>query len=295
MPIVFRCPGCASTLEVEALFAGRKIRCGKCQAVVPVPDATDDAAAAVQPSPSPPPRRARFEDEDDARRPPPRRRAAREPANSGAFPILLVVGLVGGGVLLLGCILGGVVLVALTASSPSPSDIGPVGGPRERDQPPPQKVVRKSALDLKDVGEFKAPARAAAPTSYLRIASGKGDFVGQGNGRVFRGEEMKASNQRGGIRVEAGGWHVEFGAPRGLPLEANHYPNAKRFGFHDDSPGIDFSGQGMGFNRIKGSFVVWEIETREGRVTKLAIDFIQFGEERPPPLTGSVRFNSSLE
>jgi hypothetical protein len=87
---------------------------------------------------------------------------------------------------------------------------------------------------------------------------------------------------------------VDIGAPNGQSLRVGEYPDAKRFAFSGDSPGLDFCGNGRGSNTISGAFVVWELETEGDRVVRLAIDFIQRGDGRPP-LRGKIRINSAFE
>jgi hypothetical protein len=99
----------------------------------------------------------------------------------------------------------------------------------------------------------------------------------------------------GGVQIGVDGWHIEFAAPRGGTLQVGNYPGARRYPFHDEAPGIAFGGNGRGCNEIAGHFVVWELEVQGNRVVRLAIDFVQHCERAGPPLTGSVRFNSSLQ
>jgi hypothetical protein len=46
---------------------------------------------------------------------------------------------------------------------------------------------------------------------------------------------------------------------------------------------------------VGGEFVVWELEMNGGQVVRLAIDFVHRSEGTGPPLTGSLRYNSTLE
>jgi hypothetical protein len=105
-------------------------------------------------------------------------------------------------------------------------------------------------------------------------------------------------------------WVCEFGAPEGRFLEAREY------GFIEPPPsfylsgpsglfpysGIRYKAEGMAWGdkwRTDGDdFVVWEIEVKEQKVVRLAIDFSSGGASESDPLrsiSGSLRFNSHFE
>ena len=64
----------------------------------------------------------------------------------------------------------------------------------------------------------------------------------------------------------------------------------------DDIPGLNFSGNGRGSNTLSGKFVVWEFVVKDGKVTSLAIDFVQYSEgNKAKPLVGMLRYNSSFK
>ena len=46
---------------------------------------------------------------------------------------------------------------------------------------------------------------------------------------------------------------------------------------------------------MSGEFAVWELEVKDGQVTRLAIDFTQRSRDGKPPLKGTVRVNSAFE
>lgn len=52
---------------------------------------------------------------------------------------------------------------------------------------------------------------------------------------------------------------------------------------------------GRGSNKLAGEFVVWELEVADGRIVRLAVDFVQRSEEVGPPLVGRLRVNSGFE
>ncbi|MCI0463767.1 MAG: hypothetical protein L0Z62_43075 [Gemmataceae bacterium] len=172
---------------------------------------------------------------------------------------------------------------------PPPGGFGPPQPPGAARVPPPPPPPPAGN------GKFPEPKRAAAPTSYLRASSSKGDYIGQGRDYNYRGEQLSLRATPDRVEIGADGWHIEFAAPRGGTLQVGNYPGARRYPFHDEAPGIAFGGNGRGCNEIAGHFVVWELEVQGDRVVRLAIDFVQHCERTGPPLSGSIRFNSSLQ
>jgi hypothetical protein len=160
----------------------------------------------------------------------------------------------------------------------------------------PEGSLQASMDTLRDE-KFIKPPRSTSPISYLRVISTAGDYIGQGKTYSYSGEALGVRRNDRGVNVAVGGpfgWQLSFGAPHGQFLEVGEYLDAKRYPFSEASPGIEFSGQGRGCNRISGKFVVWEFEMKGNEVTKLAIDFIQRCEETMPPLYGRLRFQSSF-
>jgi hypothetical protein len=114
MPIDIQCSNCSTTLRAPDTAAGKKVKCPKCEAVLPVPVAADNGLA-VSPAPPPPPpepmvmakaapapsrrreeeddrpsRRRRDEDDDvDFRRRRGPRRDAHETESTGTIPLVL--------------------------------------------------------------------------------------------------------------------------------------------------------------------------------------------------------------
>lgn len=267
MPLQFHCAGCNGLIQLDDSFAGRAVRCGRCQTVVTAPAAFPPAPPpepfypqAVAPAPAPAAQPL------IAQRTPHRRRA--EAQSSG---VKLAIFVSGGLVALIAVV--GVVSWLLTRPAPEP--------------PPPEVAVPD--------GKFTKPAKAAAPTSYLRASSPPGDFIGGGQNYQYAGQEMRVSWRRDHVAIDVGGWNVEFAPPQRGTLVPAYYPNARRYPFNDEAPGINFSGNGRGCNQIAGNFVVWELQVRGNEVVRLAVDFEQRCENVGPPLRGSVRFNSNFQ
>jgi hypothetical protein len=115
------------------------------------------------------------------------------------------------------------------------------------------------------------PARATTPTStFLRIASTPGDWVGQGLTRHhdFYGGNWSASAGRERdevlIRYSSANawWDLELAAPRGQVLAEGSYENAT--GTQTEAPGLSFSGTGRGCNTVRGRFTIHDIAIGPG-------------------------------
>lgn len=103
-------------------------------------------------------------------------------------------------------------------------------------------------------------------------------------------------------------WRFEFAAPtydpvtntnNGNPLHVAFYDNATRFPFNSPTrPGLSFSGNGRGNNRLGGWFDILEVEYGlANEIIKLAVDFRQFDESESmtgPSTFGSLRINSDI-
>ena len=155
--------------------------------------------------------------------------------------------------------------------------------------------VLGSRLEKLRDGRFVKPPRSNVPTSYLRAVSSEGDYVGEGKIYSYEGSKLIIGRTDRGVQIRADGWEILLGAPPGRSLEVGEYLNAKRYSFSGDAPGIEFTGNGRGCNKIFGNFVVWELEWKGDEVVRLAIDFVQHCEEITPSLYGVLRFNSSFQ
>jgi len=90
-------------------------------------------------------------------------------------------------------------------------------------------------------------------------------------------------------------WELIVAPPSGGMLKVGEYLDAKIYPDNGKAPGLEFKGMNRDSAKIAGKFVVWELEVKQGVVTKLAVDFIQHSEETGPPLYGVVRINSSFK
>jgi hypothetical protein len=176
MPIRVQCPDCAAEYQLADTLAGKKIRCKKCEAIVPVPRANDEAvtlpapakaktaAAQTRPTPArddegePRPRRRRDEDGDD--QPEPRKKV----------PMAWIIGGSVGGVLLIG---GVILAVVLTREKPEPTkvtddgekgkkaDKGGDSGKKDKTEPTEKNDIDSLLADLKKIDPFVDETRAA--------------------------------------------------------------------------------------------------------------------------------------
>ncbi len=143
--------------------------------------------------------------------------------------------------------------------------------------------------------------------TWLALDSPEREYIGQGKAWRYSPEnaQFKADyayeKAERGVRVRVEGpkheyFWLQFAAPNSQRLVPGHYSNAARFPFQGaHEPGMDVSGCGRGNNRLLGTFKVLEIAYGESGPTRLAVDFIQYGEaNRTRPLKGSIRYHSSI-
>jgi hypothetical protein len=176
-------------------------------------------------------------------------------------------------------------------------DMPPSGAPGA--QPPAVLTSIDARLEQLREGQFTRPKRSPSPTTYLKAISSPGDFIAKGQTLEYSGDAVRGQTLRNSITVNVGtrqdGWEIHLGAPKGKALTVGEYPDAERWPFNTDSPGLDFSGHGHGSNTVAGKFVIWEMEIRGTKVVRLAADFIFHSQKTGPPVFGIIRINSSLE
>ncbi|MBX9625340.1 MAG: zinc-ribbon domain-containing protein [Gemmataceae bacterium] len=167
MPIPVACPGCSARLNAPDVAAGKRVKCPKCQTLIPVPAASDEEVdePTARPSARRPrdegdddrPRRRPRDDEDDADdRPRPKRRRAA--AGSGGVPVWAWavggVGLLAAAGVVLWLTVGGKggEVRPLDATAPKPGD-GAVGVDRaeRKELKPGEKVEGGRSVGLPTV------------------------------------------------------------------------------------------------------------------------------------------------
>jgi hypothetical protein len=91
-------------------------------------------------------------------------------------------------------------------------------------------------------------------------------------------------------------WYLRLAAPEGANLSVGSYANATRWPIQDTTaPGLDFSGNGRGNNRLTGSFNILESNIAEDGTFSFAVDFLQYDEEITNWwIKGAIRYNSEV-
>ena len=91
-------------------------------------------------------------------------------------------------------------------------------------------------------------------------------------------------------------WYLRLAAPEGANLSVGSYANATRWPFQETTaPGLDFSGNGRGNNRLTGSFNILESNIADDGTFSFAVDFLQYDEESTNAwIKGAIRYNSEV-
>ena len=128
----------------------------------------------------------------------------------------------------------------------------------------------------------------AAPPGTATMFSDPGDYIGQGQQRVYR--HLTVAGGRAGVSVGAGPFSMEFAPAPGRKLKTGVYDHAERAPFREDGhPGIDISGDGRGCNEDTGRFEVRSISIRDGKIRRLWIVYEQHCEGGVAATFGEVR------
>lgn len=146
-----------------------------------------------------------------------------------------------------------------------------------------------------------AQAAAAFAVTGVTYISTPGDYIGGGETKTFEPPGSTITTDGNAYRVyidvtdRGNHGHLDFAAPVGDVLSRGSYPAAVRHPFHSPlRAGMDAYGNGRVCDTLTGWFRVREYELDvKGRVTRLAIDFLQNCWGREPSLYGAVRLNSS--
>lgn len=146
------------------------------------------------------------------------------------------------------------------------------------------------------VGTWASTANAQ---TFLSYTSEPGDYIGQGQSRVFTPAESSFSsmisqdNREIAVTVFPAGsfWHLHMAAPEGQKLLPGVYEGATRWPFQVPStPGLDFSGDGRGCNTSTGRFEILEaVYAPFGYVERFHATFEQHCEGSTPALFGEIR------
>jgi len=147
------------------------------------------------------------------------------------------------------------------------------------------------------------PPSITLPTSgsFLYLNSQSGDWIGQGQERLFTpadgkiGGALRGSRFGGAVYLASTGWDVAMSAPDGRRLVVGSYTGASRAAFQAaGSPGLEITGEGRGCNTLTGQFDVTEIAFSSlGEITVFDATFEQHCEGLTPALYGRIRIEST--
>lgn len=140
------------------------------------------------------------------------------------------------------------------------------------------------------------PDQTFVPASgpFVLLASDPGDYIGQGEFRVYTPptSAITVSSNGSRISVGVGGYHGDFVAMLGTtPLTAGYYGDLQRYPFHNQvKGGMDWGGNGRGCNRLTGWFAIDRIVYIGSTMTELEMRFEQHCEGFAPALRGAIRW-----
>lgn len=162
------------------------------------------------------------------------------------------------------------------------------------------------ALALPLAGSLQ-PAQAATSLSFLSspyslVGGGETVSVGPDNGFDigFEGDPFTTLRFSVAEPWTPTGWSrywvLQLAAPQGASLSVGSYTNATRLPFQETTaPGLDFSGNHRGNNRLTGSFNILESNVADDGTFSFAVDFLQYDEASSNSwIKGAIRYNSEV-
>jgi hypothetical protein len=147
-----------------------------------------------------------------------------------------------------------------------------------------------------------APASfaATAPSTFVTMVSDQGDWVGQGQPRLFHpgNGRVTLGGNAGYLTIGVSGgtlgdyYGFDIAAPPGEKLHPGLYTEVQRAPFREAGrPGLDISGDGRGCNEVGGRFDVKDILiSPSGEVKWVWLTYEQHCENGVPALFGEIRF-----
>ncbi|MFG2999609.1 hypothetical protein [Streptomyces sp. NPDC048340] len=200
----------------------------------------------------------------------------------------LLVGLAAGGAAATGTAQAAATPAAAAATVPAaaqPSALAEHG---------PRYARTAASADLPEMPGIQQPVSEGT----FSFSGDSGDEVTQGRTRSFGTPAQNffiyrsTGSNMAEVRVQDGDtwWYAAFGAPAGRRLTAGTYSGATLFPFHENTPGLDFSGDGRYCNAVSGSFTVHSIDwTPQGHLNSLDASFEQRCQGSTAASRGSVR------
>ena len=144
----------------------------------------------------------------------------------------------------------------------------------------------------------------SAVSTFLEFQSEPGDYIGAGESHRYTLEDTdwtarvtvgvtEPNHIVVSLRPKTGSltwwWNLNLAAPTGQSLKAGAYQDARRWPFHGQQPGLDFTGTGRGCNTLTGSFVISSLRIGPGNsLDRLHATFEQHCEGRSPALKGEI-------
>jgi hypothetical protein len=133
-------------------------------------------------------------------------------------------------------------------------------------------------------------------SNLVLLISQPGDYIGQG--QIYLTTNLADFSITSGtptLEINAFGFHVWAGGPRGAALTVGHYTNAVPVSTDGSSPILSVFGNGRGCGSGCGSFQIFELDTApNGEVRHLWLQFTQYCECVQAYLTGEIRYQSEI-
>jgi hypothetical protein len=134
----------------------------------------------------------------------------------------------------------------------------------------------------------------------VTMTSDPGDYIGGGRNWSYTIANdaigVGGTRQYVGFGVDGANgdwWYADFAPAAGDILAPGYYPNATRYPFNGNGPGLDVSGNGRGCNTLTGEFTVnsatW---LADGHVRTFSVSFVQHCEGGTPALRGTFAFRA---
>lgn len=140
-----------------------------------------------------------------------------------------------------------------------------------------------------------ATSPACAQPNLILLISAAGDSIGGGATFYSTNQsDFTVTGSAATLRANAFGFFIDIDAPGAANLLIREYTNAVPYPNNEDAPGLSVFGNGRSCRgNACGSFRILELETSGGQIVRLWATFTHRCQCEVP-LTGEIRFNSSL-
>ena len=149
-------------------------------------------------------------------------------------------------------------------------------------------------------GNLWRPPAGSTPASgtFFYFASDAGDFIGQGQTRLYTPANATITVNSTGNRLTvsvdgAQDWVADFQTMNAISrLQPGYYPDLSRFPFHNPAKGgFSLTGEGRGCNTLTGWVAIDRATYSGNTLTGLDMRFEQHCEGLGPALRGAIRWN----